>query len=431
MQDLTPQLRTRLNRVERTVGWFVFLATLLLLAGFVYYVYHTAERKGWFVTKVTYYTLADTAAGLKVGDPVKLMGFDVGEITRIDAQPPEDIFNVYVEFQVTSNYFGYLWTQGSRARVTAADFLGKRFIEVTKGTNGVPTHLTWQFDEVTLAEARNLIGQSNILLAQEIRGEQNDQVLARALQPLTKELCDQLSARGIEKIPLVNKKERRKFITAIWDDQAGLYLPFTKKSGPYWLPPIETPALTERLDGLIKEVELALPGILNLTNQLAAVLTNANNLAAHADGLVQDARPIVTNLSVITAQLREPKGALGEWLIPTNLNLQLLATLTNADATLTNANATLSAANTNLVVLAASLEKTLENLAAITGHLHSQIQSNTNILSSISAIIIHTDELIQGLKKHWLLRSAFREKQPAVPPPSRPPVPSKGAEGLR
>jgi hypothetical protein len=33
VQDLTPQLRTRLSRVERVVGVFVSLATLLLLAG--------------------------------------------------------------------------------------------------------------------------------------------------------------------------------------------------------------------------------------------------------------------------------------------------------------------------------------------------------------------------------------------------------------
>lgn len=36
VQDLTPQLRTRLSRVERAVGWFVILATLLLLASFAY-----------------------------------------------------------------------------------------------------------------------------------------------------------------------------------------------------------------------------------------------------------------------------------------------------------------------------------------------------------------------------------------------------------
>jgi len=43
LQDLTPQLRTRLSRLERVVGIFVVLATLLLLAGLGYYVYSTAE----------------------------------------------------------------------------------------------------------------------------------------------------------------------------------------------------------------------------------------------------------------------------------------------------------------------------------------------------------------------------------------------------
>ena len=51
LQDLTPQLRTRLNRMEWAVGWFVLFATGLLLFGFGYYIYHTAESKGWFVKK--------------------------------------------------------------------------------------------------------------------------------------------------------------------------------------------------------------------------------------------------------------------------------------------------------------------------------------------------------------------------------------------
>ena len=49
LQDLTPQLRTRLNRVEKAVGWFVLLAVSLLLFGFGYYAYNTAQRKGWFI----------------------------------------------------------------------------------------------------------------------------------------------------------------------------------------------------------------------------------------------------------------------------------------------------------------------------------------------------------------------------------------------
>src|SRR6266545_4799918 len=100
LQDLTPQLRTRLSRMDRAVGWFVLLATALLLFGFAYYVYTTAERKGWFKLRAPYFTFTQRATGLKVGDPVMLMGFEVGQITRIDAMPPGNWYNVYVEFEI-------------------------------------------------------------------------------------------------------------------------------------------------------------------------------------------------------------------------------------------------------------------------------------------------------------------------------------------
>src|SRR6188768_456576 len=96
LQDLTPQLRTRLSRMERAVGWFVLLATALLLFGFGYYIYNTAERKGWFISRATYFTFTERATGLKVGDPVVLMGFEVGQITLIDTMDPWSSYNVYI-----------------------------------------------------------------------------------------------------------------------------------------------------------------------------------------------------------------------------------------------------------------------------------------------------------------------------------------------
>src|SRR2546426_1570602 len=96
LQDLTPQLRTRLLRVEKVVGLFIGLATLILIAGFVYYIYHTAERKGWFVAKCPYYTYVQSAEGIKVGDDIVLMGFSVGKITDITAQPPGSYYKVFV-----------------------------------------------------------------------------------------------------------------------------------------------------------------------------------------------------------------------------------------------------------------------------------------------------------------------------------------------
>ena len=44
------------------------------------------------------------------------------------------------------------------------------------------------------------------------------------------------------------------------------------------------------------------------------------------------------------------------------------------------------------------------------------------IVKEVSQLIVDTDNLVQGLKRHWLLRSAFKkEKNPAgSPTPLRP-----------
>src|SRR5690348_4084561 len=168
LQDLTPQLRTRLSRMERAVGFFVLLAAGLLVVGFVYYVYTTAERKGWFKTKAPYFTFVDRATGLKVGDPVKLMGFDVGKITHITAQPVGDPYNVYIGFEVESPFYGYLWSQGSITKAASADFLGKRSLEVTKGTNGYATYVFHPLRELSVTELQRVPDLTNYVLGQEI-----------------------------------------------------------------------------------------------------------------------------------------------------------------------------------------------------------------------------------------------------------------------
>ena len=64
------------RRIERWVGMFIVVAILLLMAGFGYYLYHTAQRKGWLVPHAPYFTFVYSGEGLNVGDPVTLMGFN-------------------------------------------------------------------------------------------------------------------------------------------------------------------------------------------------------------------------------------------------------------------------------------------------------------------------------------------------------------------
>jgi hypothetical protein len=151
------------------------------------------------------------------------------------------------------------------------------------------------------------------------------------------------------------------------------------------LEPDEEPSLSDQAQALVATIKAALPNILSLTNQLYTVLTNTAQLTGNAN-------QIATNMAIATANLRNPDGSLGEWLIPS--------------ATQTNLNA-------NLV----TLNNALLSLAAITSNLNTQVATNNTVLSNANKLVVDTDNLVQGLKKHWLLRGVFQKmnKTNAVP----------------
>jgi hypothetical protein len=107
----------------------------------------------------------------------------------------------------------------------------------------------------------------------------------------------------------------------------------------------------------------------------------------------------------------------------TNASLQLAGALTNANVLLTNANVLLVNVDTNLDALTEQIGMTLINLADITSNLNVQVQSNSNLLGDFSKTIQDTDGFIQGLKHHWLLRSAFKTKATNQPAFQSPPPP--------
>jgi len=375
LQDLTPQLRTRLSRMERAVGWFVFLATALLVAGFVYYIYHEAKSRGWFLKKIDYQTCVSSGAGLKVGDPVKLMGFDVGEITRITPNDPYAYYNITVFFRIKSPHYGYIWSD-SQVKVNASDFLGNRFLEITKGVAGVPTIL----------EATNE--------TKEVLGVLKHKVIKQRTKELEKQ-----GKSAVETLAQLN--------TEATLDHDAFYTNAVAKN-VYFLDPLEAPAISERLDKLVSEVEAALPNILNLTNKIAAVLDHSAALTSNLNTVAVNVQPVIQNVADLTAQLRGP-GALGGWLLSSNMNGHLEDALAKVDSALTTV-------DTNLPATLDGINRSLENLAGITANLRAQVEANTNVVGNVTKAIVDTDDLVQGLKRHWLLRSAFKPAKPNAPP---------------
>ena len=404
LQDLTPQLRTRLSRMERAVGWFVFLATALLIFGFGYYIYHTAERKGWFVIKAKFFTYVQSSSGLNAGDPVVMMGFPVGQITLIHAMPPGDPHNVRVEFEVRDNYFRYIWAQGSYVKVNSADFLGKRQIEVTRGTNGPAICVTQPGFIKTIPELERLIAveTNRWQLYQDVLDEDSNLVFG-AYTMLTQSNLERMAQLHLESnsVCAYDNKIDVNHIVSTWHRPTHRYENSTPNSDDLLLPALETPPVSDQLQGMVSQVQSALPGILALTNKIATVLNNAASATSNLNTVMMAAQPMITNFAMISTQLREP-GGLGILALGTNGNEQLQGTLTNL-------NSLLGHTDTNLGAL-------LVNLADMTSNLNVQVQANSNLLSGISRSVTDADEFVQGLKRHWFLRSAFKTKATNAPP---------------
>ena len=411
LQDLTPQLRTRLSRTERAVGWFVFLATALLLFGFGYYIYNTAQSKGWFKIKAPFHTFLESSAGLNEGDPIYMMGFKVGQITKVRPMPPRSPHNVEVDFEIVAPYFRYLWTGGSYLKVNSAGLLGQRQLEVTRGTNGYELVVTQPVSVKTIDELQPLVTQEpgQWQLAQDVFDAKSNLVFG-AFTMLDESNLQMLTAMDLpsNSVYTYNNTVNRDRIVASWDGRYHHYKIFKPGDDTAWIQAVETPAVSDQLQAMVSQVQTALPNVLALTNKIAAVLDNTANATSNLNVTVVEAQPMLTNLTAITAELREPGSPL-VWALGTNGNWQLQGALTNANSLLANT-------DTNLTAL-------LVNLANITSNLNAQVQANSNMLSGISKTVVDADDFVQGLKHFWLLRSAFKNENNAAKTNAPTPAP--------
>jgi hypothetical protein len=394
LQDLTPQLRTRLSRMERAVGWFVFVATALLLFGFGYYLYHTAERKGWFKIKAPFFTYLQSSAGLNVGDPVVMMGFAVGQITGVAPQKPYERHNVKVDFEIIDPFFRYLWTGGSYVKVNTADFLGKRQLEVTRATNGYALVVTQPVFVKTIDELKQWVTEEpgQWQLSQDVFGADSNLVFG-AYTTLDESNLQVLAGMNLasNSVYAYNNTVNRKHIVASWDGRYHHYKIFKPGDETAYMHAVESPPVSDQLQAMILQVQQALPNVLALTNKISAVLDNTANATSNLNATVVEARPLLTNFAVLSSQLREP-GGLGVWMLGTNGALQTQSVVANVD--------------TNLLLLSL----TLDHLADITSNLKAQVQANTNMLGVVSKTVGDADNFVQGLKRHWLFRSAFKKE---------------------
>jgi hypothetical protein len=253
-----------------------------------------------------------------------MMGFPVGQITLIHAMPPGDQHNVLVEFEVRDNYFRYIWTGGSYVKINAAGFLNQRQLEVTRATNGYAICVT---QPVTMFTDLDKLAQDvaaepgHWQLSQDVF-DANSNMLFHAYDTLTASNLQIIAALKPDSIYAYNNTVNRKRIVASWHRRSHRYENFTPGSEDAWLRAVETPPVSDQLQAMITQVQQALPGILALTNKIAAGLDNAANAASNLNTTMVEARPMITNLAIVSEQLREPGGPM-VWALGTNGDWQI------------------------------------------------------------------------------------------------------------
>lgn len=353
LQDLTPQLRTRMTRVERLAGLFVLFSGLLMLAGFAYYLVHTGKRRGWFVHKIPYYCYVADSTGLKAGDPVRMLGREVGRITKVEACAPsawfiENNYNIFIKFDIWEPFFGYIWTD-SRVKLVSADFFGPRYVEVTRGKD--------ELVSATVIENKDHFEDSLLI---------NDKF------PDNGDATNRIKLSGAGE---------------------GVWLKLDK-----------TPSLAQRGEEIVVTVATALPV---LTNQLMRVLAGTDLALSNANVSLAALPLTVTNLQQLTGRMGTEEGIIGRMLLTTNLQAQVGTTLSGMETMLTNTTALIRTSEAQLQDLTRRIAMTLDNVAMVTSNLSAQVNANSLMLGEVSSLVVNADDMVQGLKRHWLLRSAF------------------------
>jgi len=377
IQDLTPQLRTRLRKVEWITGLFLGVTALLMLGGFFYFVKQTAATRGWFITYVPYYTYMPDATGFKPGTPVKMMGFNVGEVTEVNAVSLEERaswdyyqtnnFNVFVAFKIKQPYFGYI---GADARVQIGGFpvelAGGNFIELSPSSiNSVVTVTNLPHGKLgVLWEKYAYSPEPKFAKYGALTNKQKGYYLVL-------DRSETLLAQA-QRI-LKNADE----ITA-----------FLRRD----LPQVASEA--------VNTLNSARTSINSLTNDVVLTLITAREAVA---SLTNDLAGLVSNTRRITGQVAD-----------------VIPGLTNDIArTLASSQQLMDSVNLQLPSIAQNVNLTLTNLNVL-------LLRDTNITANTSVLVSNVNNL---LTRHWLFRSAFKPAKPAkpAPKPRSPALPSDPA----
>lgn len=120
----------RFRRLGLKLGLFVGVGLLLCLG----FLIGLAVRQGYFSPKAPVYFQAETGTDLRPGMAVKLSGFKIGEVRRVEL---DQSARVDVEMQIEERYLKWIKAD-SVAMLAREGMIGDSFISLTRGSPALP-----------------------------------------------------------------------------------------------------------------------------------------------------------------------------------------------------------------------------------------------------------------------------------------------------
>lgn len=124
------------DKDERFKGLFVKVSILVLIAvvGVMINLIISVIKKGFFTPKTAIYFVAGSGQDIKVGMPVKLSGFKIGAVSKLDL---DDKAQAQVELMIENRYLALL-NEDAVVSMKKEGVIGDSILEARRGSEGKP-----------------------------------------------------------------------------------------------------------------------------------------------------------------------------------------------------------------------------------------------------------------------------------------------------
>ena len=278
------------DKDERFKGLFVKVSILVSIAlvGLILNLVVSAIKKGFFTPQSAIYFVADSGQDIKIGMPVKLSGFKIGAVSKLEL---DDKAHAQVEMMIENRYLALL-NEDAVVSMKKEGLIGDGSLEVKRGSEDRPhlnTHAIITFER----------GGGLEQIATDLRDR-----LYPSLDQINKLLKDVNDPQGDMRQILGNLRHfsediqgtnaRINHILCEFDDRMTNDVRPTLQSVRKSAEGAEAIVvkLNEELPGLLKKADVSLDNVRQTTETLK---TSIDNSAPHLSGLMGETRGLMSD----------------------------------------------------------------------------------------------------------------------------------------